>query len=393
MGEYIDDLISVIVPIYNTKDYLVRCIESIINQTYKKLEVILVDDGSTDGSDEICREYSKKDDRVVFIRQENSGVVEARNNGIRNAHGKYIAFVDSDDYIELNMYENLLKKMGNYDLISSGFIMHDEFQNNKRIIDRVDKKIYTAQNIAELYSKFIYDFNNNILYPINPANWSKIFLHKIIDTYFEKLNKKIFYGEDTIFLYEYILRCNSVIFLDECYYHYNYVENSVSHKQNFNMLENNSKLYIYLKNLFESHSQASNLKPQLGKMIMLLTISAINNFLGFDKSIRIPKFVIDIKKLKNKKIALYGAGYLGQEIYYQLKCENMDIAVWVDEKNEYYKEKGYDVASISSLLSTEYDFILIAIKDKKIVKSVKNNLINLGIDTSKIVVKEPIKVF
>lgn len=98
-------LISVIVPVYNVENYLCKCVDSIINQTYNNLEIILVDDGSTDGSASICDEYVLKDSRVKVIHKENGGVSSARNIGIAEASGEYICFVDSDDWLELDYFE------------------------------------------------------------------------------------------------------------------------------------------------------------------------------------------------------------------------------------------------------------------------------------------------
>lgn len=106
-----EELISVIVPVYNVEKYIDKCINSIINQTYKNLEIILVDDGSPDNCGNICDEYSKKDNRIIVIHKENGGVSSARNIGIKNAKGKWITFVDSDDWIE-NDYVEKLSKIG-----------------------------------------------------------------------------------------------------------------------------------------------------------------------------------------------------------------------------------------------------------------------------------------
>ena len=107
------DLISVIVPIYKVELYLNRCIKSIVDQSYKNLEIILVDDGSPDNCPQICDEWAKKDPRIVVIHQENAGLSAARNSGINIAKGDYMAFVDSDDFIDSNMYEELLKCLKN----------------------------------------------------------------------------------------------------------------------------------------------------------------------------------------------------------------------------------------------------------------------------------------
>lgn len=109
-----DMLISVIIPIYNVEKYLEQCLESIINQTYKFLEIILVDDGSTDSGGKICDEYAKYDARISVIHKANGGLSDARNIGLENAHGDYIGFVDSDDYINADMYEKLAEACTTY---------------------------------------------------------------------------------------------------------------------------------------------------------------------------------------------------------------------------------------------------------------------------------------
>ena len=99
--------VSVIVPVYNTRQYLGKCVESIIHQTYRHLEILLIDDGATDGSGELCDKYAEKDDRIRVVHQINKGISAARNKGLNLASGEYISLVDSDDYIE----ENIIKKM------------------------------------------------------------------------------------------------------------------------------------------------------------------------------------------------------------------------------------------------------------------------------------------
>ena len=120
-----ESLISVIVPVYNVENYLDKCIESIVNQTYKNLEIILVDDGSLDSSSKICDEWAVKDNRIKVIHKTNGGVSSARNEGLKNANGDFIAFVDSDDWLELNMYEKLISKQKetNTDIVFSGYNM------------------------------------------------------------------------------------------------------------------------------------------------------------------------------------------------------------------------------------------------------------------------------
>ncbi len=127
--------ISIVVPIYNAEKYLDRCIQSILNQSYKDLEIILIDDGSTDSSNKICNNYQKRDNRIKFISQKNEGVSAARNRGISEATGEFIGFVDSDDYIQPNMYETLYGLINKYNCdisICGYFIEYPEY--TKKVI-------------------------------------------------------------------------------------------------------------------------------------------------------------------------------------------------------------------------------------------------------------------
>ena len=125
MGEKI----SVIVPVYNVEQYLERCVDSIINQTYTNLEIILVNDGSTDNSGKLCDELAKKDERIRVIHKENGGLSDARNRGIDEAESDLVGFIDSDDYIDSDMYEVLLKNLNNTDADLSMCALYDVYNN------------------------------------------------------------------------------------------------------------------------------------------------------------------------------------------------------------------------------------------------------------------------
>lgn len=123
-----NSLISIVVPIYNVEQYLQKCVDSLINQTYKNLEIILVDDGSPDNCPKICDEYAKQDSRIKVIHKENGGLSDARNSGMNIATGEYISFIDSDDWIKSEMIEDMYNRMieDNSDLVSSGVLWVDE---------------------------------------------------------------------------------------------------------------------------------------------------------------------------------------------------------------------------------------------------------------------------
>ena len=239
------ELISIIVPIYNVEKYLNKCVESILKQTYDNLEIILVDDGSLDNCGNICDEYAKKDSRIIVLHKTNGGLSDARNKGINIAKGKYIGFVDSDDYIDNDMFEILynLCKNNNADI---SMISYKEIENEIIINENSNytNKVFKYNNIEaikellkdekiknyawnKLYKKELFD---GIEYPIKMAYEDVGTTYKL----FEKAKKIIWYD---IPKYNYIRRGTSIVskntyknlkdFIDLSYQRYNYFENSI----------------------------------------------------------------------------------------------------------------------------------------------------------------------
>lgn len=173
------ELISVIIPVYNVEQYLDRCMKSVLNQTYKELEIILVDDGSTDRSGIICDEYASKDSRVRVIHKRNEGLSAARNEGLNIARGKYIGFVDSDDWIAADMYFTLYKliKNGNYDISVCGIVRTDEFENLEFDQNASVEKIteYTSTDFQKKILKVSTQDSNH--YAVNKLYFRNVFQH------------------------------------------------------------------------------------------------------------------------------------------------------------------------------------------------------------------------
>ena len=210
-------LISLIIPVYKVEKYLEKCIQSVINQTYENLQIILVDDGSPDNCGKICDEYAKKDHRIEVIHKSNGGLSDARNKGLEIAKGEYIGFVDSDDYIEADMYEvlyNLLKQYNadvsicNFYTVSQGKISIKNADNGINEYNRIEilKEILLDKNIQsyawnKLYKKELFD---EIKYPIGKK-------YEDIGTTFyllEKCNKVVVTGKSE---YYYINRQDSIV--------------------------------------------------------------------------------------------------------------------------------------------------------------------------------------
>lgn len=200
--------ISVIVPVYNAEKYLRRCVDSILAQSYKDFELLLVDDGSTDASNVICNEYVEKDCRVRVFHKQNGGVSSARNVGIDYALGEWITFIDSDDWVSESYLYNLFSHIDDgVDLIISyAEIVYSNGLHQKEIYD---SKIVT-NNYDVLF------IENDLNWHTSP--WSKLFKNKLCKEL--RFVEGMHIGEDLVFLYSYIMRCGQIYILGENNYNY-----------------------------------------------------------------------------------------------------------------------------------------------------------------------------
>lgn len=205
-------IISVIVPVFNVERFLKECIESILKQTVEELQIILIDDGSTDSSGEICDWFADKDERIHVIHQENAGVSAARNAGLKVAQGKYITFVDSDDVLPENAYTNLLKFSENQFLVMGRVqLMSEEGKLH-------NARGFSVKNISQ--KEFMKDLFEEKRFPYLGYPTDKLFLRKIIERYQLRFDEKIKLNEDRLFVLNYLLHCENVQFCEEVVYYY-----------------------------------------------------------------------------------------------------------------------------------------------------------------------------
>lgn len=208
-------LISVIIPIYNTERLLPKCIESVLAQTLSDIEIILIDDGSTDESGKICDSYACKDKRIHVTHIPNHGVSHARNKGIELSQGKYIHFMDSDDRMEPEMLSELYRLILRYhaNMSTCGYLIEDE---NENIIYQIkEEQTYVLNNqdaISSLFHDSYYRYKGNL--------WDKLYDKKIIDKHQLAFNENIYYNEDRLFIFQYMMHCTSIACTTIPYYHY-----------------------------------------------------------------------------------------------------------------------------------------------------------------------------
>ena len=248
-------IISVIVPVYNVEKYLKRCVDSILNQDMKEIEIILVNDGSTDSSPSICDKYIKEDSRIKVIHKKNSRVAAARNDGIRVATGKYISFIDSDDWIESNMYKSMYEKAEEFNV---DFIMCDL---SKKGVDKsynvsqpISSGFYDKERIKnELFPCLI--MFENIEFPPTISNCTCLFKREFLIKNNIFYDEDIHYCEDSIFGSKAMYNANRFYYMKNKYF-YNYFYNSNSTTSTYN--KNKWDSYIKINEKMEKYFNKSD---------------------------------------------------------------------------------------------------------------------------------------
>lgn len=218
MGE--NGKVSVIIPIYNGEKYISDCIESIRNQTYNNIEILLINDGSTDSTQQICENYEKEDNRIKLYNNKNSGVSYSRNFGINKATGEYILFVDCDDFIENNMIEVIVNKIHEFDYVA---VNYKKYYSEEKIVRNV-KVTDCEYNKQSFLGDFWNLYNCNIIN--SPCN--KIFKTSVIKENNIKFRVEYNLGEDLIFNLEYIQFCEKFCVMNQYLYNYRYKLNSLT---------------------------------------------------------------------------------------------------------------------------------------------------------------------
>jgi glycosyltransferase involved in cell wall biosynthesis len=373
--------ISIIVPIYNIQQYVGTCIKSIINQSYKNLQIILVDDGSTDFSGRICDSYKLIDNRIEVIHQKNLGLVEARKSGLRMARGEYIGFVDGDDYIDENMYECLFKYIlkEDADMVHTGYFCSNENEISSKV-DFNTEFISLEQHRKKLINDILnYDVN------IEPSIWSKLFKRELILKAYDLVHFDCSYGEDLVCFIASIFLAKKIYIINDAYYYYRIRITSLSHDMGICGIGKEVTLYNNIKFILKRFNAYNEYKETLdfyfGKnIIKQMKKNSTNPFLYETYYFGQPQLV------QNKRIVLYGAGNVGRDYYSQFsRYTNCDIVAWIDKNADKIKIPYIKVLTPEVIKDMEFDYIIIAVLEKKIVESIMITLSEIKVNKNKII--------
>jgi glycosyltransferase involved in cell wall biosynthesis len=368
--------LTICVPVYNVESYLEQCVESILRQSYRDIQVILIDDGSTDSSGMICDGFRRRDKRVKVIHKQNGGPITARYAGLKVASTKYVTFVDADDWLDVHMYECLMKllKQTGCEVVVSGIKVYVSKRDIRSIHDRFKEGLYSAESVrSDIVPYMIW---NKGKYVLNPSLATKIFLREKIIYQYDKLIREDFhYGEDMAIIYPLIMESQSVFITHKAYYyHRQRKENEVAgYITDDEFFEKLLWLYNYLINISKDHSFDSKLKQQLD--------------LWYIESVSLKKRCYRYQELSIKwlfpfgqvglgsRIILYGAGKVGQEFFSQIrKTKYCHVVAWVDRGVKNLCNNDCMVKHPECIEYENYDAIVIAISDWNVRKEIAEEL-------------------
>lgn len=390
----IDDLISVVVPVYNVEKYVGQCIESIINQTYKNLEIILVDDGSTDNSGKICDEYAKKDNRIKVIHKENGGLVTAKKVGINVATGQYVSIIDSDDSIKYDMYTKMLKIMKEYnvDFVDSGF----ERDNGYKIFP-ANKNCYIKYYDAIPYVKSIITYIPVSGVKIIKSDCTKLLLCDKYRKCYNNLPDNCWIGEDEVTLCEYVLNSKSFYAMNEIFYNYRIRSDSNTEVYNFNRINgvvNRQKRLFDIIKEYHVEDKLKDIIEDYGYNNIKYIIQRINT----DKQKLKEKENKNIMKNtgwyhcfpfgsveKNSNIAIYGMGEIGRHYLKQLE-ETGYCKVECASDGNWQNISDVNVKMVSPEELAKMDLtVIIANGNADVANQIINRLKELGMSEERII--------
>lgn len=385
--KYKDVRLSVIVPIYNVEKYLAECLDSIIYQTYTNMEIILVDDGSTDRSGIIADNFGKRDTRIKVIHKKNEGLLSARYVGGMAASGEYIAFVDSDDWIELNMYSFLMDKAETYqaDLVTSGHYTYFSDDNVGLIYDRyIPEGMYEKDKIeSEVIPIMMWDERIHG-WALDPSTCYKIYRRDKLLLILEKLkNKKFYYGEDQAITYSYVLSAERIYCSNKPFYYYRQRKKDqvAPYFAADDFYQRLNDFYCFLYDEFKKHVLRDVLIKQLD---VILAKSASHKLKKYNfQSTTEPLYLFPFDKIPfNAEFIIYGAGRTGRLYVKQIKALNYGkMVAWVDK----YQRASGKISSPEIALQADFDYIVIAIVPETTVQEVKTWLLEMGVTEEKII--------
>jgi len=369
---------------YNAEKYIGKCVNSILNQTYHNIEVIIVDDGSNDSSVLICKQYIANDERFKLILQRHMGVTAARKFGINVATGGYITFIDADDWIENDYYEKQLRYLNDADLLICDRVVEDA-SGTHIVRQPVKSGIYTKSD--KYLHKNWFRSNNGYDYGITAFLWDKMFRAELLKTAVPYVSDDIFVSEDRCFSTYVMLHSMKIVICDITGYHYCRNSTSITNTVHKNYLLSLNAYYECLQKIIENcgFSFGEELLDGLNKDI-IDKLYTCRHYLGIAEKVQPAIYYYPyFGRLENARIVLYGAGAVGRSFYYQICNDRESILVaWCDKNFMKYSGFDQEIISPDEISKLIFDFIIVAVQDVKLYEKIAEDLEKMGIEKRKI---------
>ena len=365
--------LTVIVPVYNTEKYIRRCLDSLIKQKYTELEIILINDGSTDASAKICEEYVRRDSRIELYHKENAGAGSARKEALKYAKGDYITCVDSDDWIEENAYEELMDKANRLfpDVIACSFIKEfNDFQTLRK--DYPDEGLYSKKEFFDVMKK-AGDEKPFFCQIVNGSLCCKLFKKQYFEKYQKAVPSEINLSEDMAVTLPMLFEIDSIYIEKKPYYHYCQNKESSSWKWRTGEFERWNMLVVYLRQYYEIYKN-----DVIQRLILHSIYFSMMDLLYDVPTDYFREGIPFLSKIKRtSKVVIYGKGVYATNLMEVMKKNHLcKIVCNVDSG---------DADILFSMKKEEYDCVLIAILDCYVVENVLTYLKEKNIPESKII--------
>lgn len=360
--------ISIIVPVFNTMKYLKTCLDSIVGQSYSDFEIVLVDDGSTDGSGRLCDVYAKTDDRIKVIHQENGGVVKARKTGLRESSGRYIYYVDSDDWIDDNVVESFNRIVLGHkaDMVMIG--NKREYESGKSLISFLpfESGLYDQAWIKNVMLEKMMRTDRFYENAHRVAFWNYLIDRNLLEKNQTGIDDKIRIWDDAVVTYPCLLDAEKIYIEKDIYYHYRQRSNSLKRTKSDDEYERFQLVYKSLVSRFAREIQKEMLLKQ-AKYLLLYSI-----LFSFPEKMEISDGIFPYCDFpKGSRVIIYGAGVFGEKVVELLeKNKYAEIVAWVDKNFRMYQEKGLKVVAAEEIHRLEYDYIILGV----LVAGIRDNI-------------------
>lgn len=376
-------LVSVVIPVYNVERYLDRCINSVISQNYFELEIILVNDGSTDKSLEICHYFEQQDERIKVLHNEGKGLVSARKTGIQAAKGEYIVHLDSDDWVEPDMYGYLVYQAVKHDadVVTCG-MYRDYEKSSVKEFDNVPEGVYDQEQIEKKIMPVLMYTGNFFSAGINIHLCNKLFRHELALKNQMRIDDEVRIGEDAAVIYPCILDAKKIVIIHKCFYHYCIRLNSTMGTGYQRELSGYALIYKSLKRkIIESRISTEMLLAQLNYlMAYMLLMKEPQTLIKIDQQHLIPFKNLQIQD----KIILYGGGKFGSTLHRYMTEHNLcEVVLWIDKWED--EQRGIvNVTALDDISLVSYDKLVIAVLVGAAADEICGELVNMGVDAEKI---------